>query len=170
MDNYIEDQEMEAQALGAIYDLLFSVESRTPNKWSITLYPIDCQDDDEQEQLNHVGCKLIVTLPETYPDVLPELDLVLLRGLAQEQKATILNLATEECQNNAGMPAIYAVCEVIRNWLVDNNVKGLDDQSMHAQMMRRAREEEMKKVRCPSLVKVTGTSFIRHDSLILTRS
>ena len=45
------------------------------------------------------------------------------------------------------MPAIYAVCEVIREWLVDNNVKGLDDESMHAQMMRRAKEAERSEVR-----------------------
>jgi hypothetical protein len=46
-----------------------------------------------------------------------------------------------------GMPAIYAVCEVIREWLIDNNVKGLDDESMHAQMMRRAKETERSEVR-----------------------
>jgi hypothetical protein len=143
----MEEQEMEAEALGAIYENLFVVESTNPNKWSVTLYPIDCHDPDENEQVNHVGCKLIVTLPDTYPEIIPELDLEIMKGLAKEQKDTILALALEECENNLGMPAIYAVCEVIRSWLVDNNVKGLDDESMHAQMMRRAREEEMKKVR-----------------------
>lgn len=45
-----------------------------------------------------------------------------------------------------GMPAIYAVCEAIRAWLGDNNIKGLDDVSMHAQMMRKQIEAEQKKV------------------------
>ncbi len=44
------------------------------------------------------------------------------------------------------MPAIYAVCEAIRSWLGDNNEKGLDDVSMHAQMMRKQMEAEKLKV------------------------
>jgi hypothetical protein len=44
------------------------------------------------------------------------------------------------------MPLIFAVCEAVRSWLADNNVKGLDDASMHAQMMRRAKEAERSKV------------------------
>ena len=47
---------------------------------------------------------------------------------------------------NEGMPALFAVCEVVREWLADNNVKGLDDASMHAQMMRKAKEVERKEV------------------------
>jgi hypothetical protein len=44
------------------------------------------------------------------------------------------------------MPLIFVVCEAIRSWLADNNIKGLDDASMHAQMMRRAKEAERSKV------------------------
>jgi len=46
-----------------------------------------------------------------------------------------------------GIPAIFAVCERVREWLADNNVKGLDDGSMHAQMIRRAKEVEKIKLR-----------------------
>ena len=52
----------------------------------------------------------------------------------------------EEAEQYSGMPVVYSVCEAMRGWLGDNNVKGLDDQSMHAQMLRRARDEELKKV------------------------
>ena len=44
------------------------------------------------------------------------------------------------------MPAIFAVCEAVREWLADNNVKGLDDASMYAQMMRKAKDAERKEV------------------------
>ena len=48
--------------------------------------------------------------------------------------------------SNTGMPAIFAVCEAVREWLADNNVKGLDDASMYAQMMRKEKDAERQKV------------------------
>ena len=68
------------------------------------------------------------------------------QGLAEDQRKTILDLANDEAQANEGMPAIFAVCEAVRAWLLDNNVKGLDDGSMHAQMMRKMKEAERSKV------------------------
>ena len=49
-------------------------------------------------------------------------------------------MAREEAKNNEGMPAVYAIAEVLREWLADNNQPGLDDASMHAQMMRKQKE------------------------------
>lgn len=140
-----EEQELEAEALAAIFDESFEIISSSPNHWKVRLYPVDCDDEAESDEANFVGCNLIVNLPEDYPEVLPELDVQIIKGLAQEQKEILLTIAMEEAEQYTGMPAIYSVCEAIRAWLMDNNVKGLDDQSMHAQMMRRAREEELKK-------------------------
>ena len=70
-----------------------------------------------------------------------------IKGLAEEQRQKLLKIANDEAEANEGMPAIFAVCEAVRTWLGDNNIKGLDDGSMHAQMMRRAREEAINKVR-----------------------
>jgi len=67
--------------------------------------------------------------------------------LAEEQRQEILDLAIAEAEANAGMPAVFAVCEAIRTWLADNNVKGQDDGSMYAQMMRRAKEAEREKAK-----------------------
>lgn len=144
--DHTEEQELEAEALTAIFDTYFEIISTSPNKWSITLFPIDTEDEDESNEVNHVGCNLIVNLPADYPEILPDLDVTIIRGLGPEHKEALLTLANEEAEQYTGMPAIYSVCEAMREWLVNNNVEGLDDQSMHAQMMRRAREEEQKKV------------------------
>jgi len=143
--DHTEEQELEAEALTAIFDTSFEIISTSPNKWSLELFPIDTEGEDESNEVNHVGCNLIVDLPADYPEVLPELDVSIIRGLGAEHKEALLSLAKEEAEQYTGMPAIYSVCEAMREWLVSNNVKGLDDQSMHAQMTRRAREEEVRK-------------------------
>ena len=54
-------------------------------------------------------------------------------------------MAQQEAKNNEGMPAIYAIAEVLREWLSDNNQPGLDDASMHAQMIRKQKDQAKQK-------------------------
>lgn len=54
-------------------------------------------------------------------------------------------MAQQEAKNNEGMPAIYAIAEVIREWLSDHNQPGLDDASMHAQMIRKQKDQAKQK-------------------------
>lgn len=141
---------MEAEALEAIFMESFEVlNSAQPFKWSVKLMPVDCgEDKEEEERLNHVVIKLIATIPLDYPETsTPELDVDVIKGLAGDQVKEILAVANEEAEANAGMPAIFAVCEAVRAWLADNNVKGLDDGSMHAQMMRKMKEKEKAKAK-----------------------
>jgi hypothetical protein len=130
-DGHGEEQEMEAEALEAIFASNF--KRTTKNEWTIDLYP-----NIADGEVNHVGCQLIVVLPSDYPTALPRLNVRVLQGLAQDEHCQLLQaLADEEAQVNEGLPSIFAVCERLREWLVENNVKGLDDQSMHAQMLRK---------------------------------
>lgn len=159
MADHLEEQELEAEALAAIFDTAFEIISTSAtdeisNHWKISLYPIDTLDEDECLEVNHIGCNLIVKLTQNYPEELPNLEIDIIRGLGPEQKETLESIAMEEAEQFLGMPAIYSVCEKIREWLADNNVKGLDDQSMHAQMLRKAREQELKKV-CQNMVHIS---------------
>jgi hypothetical protein len=149
MSEHEEEQEMEAEALQAIFENSFEkINHNQPYKWAVKLIPIDCGGDEYEEDLqNFVGIRLLATIPFNYPEVSPELEIEILKGLDEEHRRKLLNMAMKEAEANLGMPAIYAICEVLREWLSDNNVKGLDDASMHAQMMRRAKDEEAKKVR-----------------------
>ncbi|KAL7508284.1 hypothetical protein ACHAXN_005352 [Cyclotella atomus] len=148
MSDQQEEQEMEAEALSAIFDTAFEIRSSSqPFIWAVKLVPVDCGDNaEEEEAANHVMVKLVVNVPLDYPEVSsPELDLEIVKGLSEDNKKELLAVATEEAEANAGMPAVFAVCEAVRNWLADNNVKGLDDASMHAQMMRKQKEAERQK-------------------------
>mmetsp|Transcript_13950 Transcript_13950/g.38347 ORF Transcript_13950/g.38347 Transcript_13950/m.38347 type:complete len:297 (-) Transcript_13950:91-981(-) len=143
MADHCEEQEMEAEALTAIFDeCLEVIQSAQPFRWAVTLYPEQHVDDDDAEDPNHVGIKLTATIPLTYPEALPELEIEILKGLVSEHQDTLLQLANEEAEANLGLPSIFAISERLREWLIENNVKGLDDTSMFAQMKRRELESE----------------------------
>lgn len=148
MADHAEEQEMEAEAMSAIFDSHFEILE--PSKWRVTIYP-ESGGPSELDALNHVGCRLLVTLPETYPEDPPELDIEIVKGLAEEQRQELKDLADDEAAANEGVPSMFAVTERLREWLLENNVKGLDDVSMHAQMMRKRQQEEKAQVRVASI-------------------
>jgi hypothetical protein len=196
-DHLREEQEMEAEALAAIFPDTFEIRSASqPFVWSIKLVPIDTGGDESlDEKQNYVGIRLVATIPLNYPEeVGPELDIeivkvrylffgvggdaellfllfsdrcnhvalltmlstlsIFFKGLAEEQRLLLLELALAAAEANMGMPSIFSCCEVLREWLLDNNFKGQDDGSMYAQMMRKAKELEKSKVCMPSQSKL----------------
>lgn len=87
-------------------------------------------------------------------------------------------MAQQEAKNNEGMPAIYAIAEVLREWLSDNNQPGLDDASMHAQMIRKQKDQaKQKEVRSSVVLLVVArtqkccvkSSSIDFSCLVLAR-
>lgn len=162
MTDHAEEQEMEAEAMAAIFDTHFEILE--PAKWSVQIYP-ESGDPSELDALNHVGCKLLITLPDTYPEDLPEFDIQIVKGLAEEQRRELKELANEEAVANQGAPSLFAVTERLREWLLENNVKGLDDVSMHAQMMRKKQQEQKAQVRrmSLSLYMLCNTSVSAHE-------
>eukprot|EP00164_Ancoracysta_twista_P007887 GFYU01011288.1.p1 GENE.GFYU01011288.1~~GFYU01011288.1.p1 ORF type:complete len:271 (-),score=105.53 GFYU01011288.1:85-897(-) len=132
MTDYAGEQEMEVQALEAILMDDFQVLSENPYKLQLHCIPIPIPADDEE---NHVGINLIFDIPETYPDVVPEIEIVPTMGLTDEDKlAALTSLVNEEAPNNIGMAMCYTLYSVAQEWLLQNNEKELD---MHEQMMQR---------------------------------
>jgi hypothetical protein len=146
MTDLCEEQEMEQEALFAIFDDCMEVVSaEQPFQWAVSIWPEQHSPDE-----NHVGIKLLANIPLDYPETsLPELEIELLKGLSDDHLQELLVMAKEEAEANMGMPVIFSVCERLREWLLENNVKGMDDLSMYAQMKRREKEEEKKSVRLP---------------------
>lgn len=144
MSDQCEEQEMEAEALTAIFDDCFEIVSASqPFEWAISIWP-----EQHSPEENHVGIKLLAKIPLDYPEVsLPTFSIDILKGLANEHQEELLEIAKEEAEANLGLPSIFAVCERLREWLAENNVKGMDDVSMYAQMLRREKEKEKETVR-----------------------
>jgi hypothetical protein len=147
MTDHAEEQEMEAEALAAIFDTHFnslpsSSSGDAPLRWQVEIYPEMTADADELDEVNHVAARLVVELPADYPERLPVLACELIKGLVEDHRVELLALAQEEAVANEGAPCIFAVVERLREWLADNNQKGLDDLSMHAQMIRKQQAKE----------------------------
>lgn len=109
------------------------------------MYPeqLAADEEDEDAPQNHVGVKVVAKIPLTYPDEsLPEFSIKVLKGLTEEHEQELKELADEEAENNRGMPVMYAVCERLREWLLENNEKGMDDRSMYTLMLKREKEKE----------------------------
>jgi hypothetical protein len=175
MSDQCEEQEMEAEALLAIFDDCAEIISSTqPFEWAVTLYP-----EQHGEGINHVGIKVIAKIPLDYPESLPTIDIEILKGLSDDHKQELAAMAAEEAQANLGLPSIFAVCERLREWLAENNQKGMDDVSMYAQMMRKQKEAAKQEVSCEWVVVVfvccgyaswyiwTGVNFSFHKSMFL---
>ena len=151
MSDHAEEQSLEAEALEAIFDSHFtklvddvekssSTDPAVPSlqRWRIELYP-----ELDQEEC-HVACQLEVTLPETYPEVAPEVSVQIIQGLTKDHARELTDMAIEEAEANLGVPSIYSISEKLREWLMDNNRPGLDDLSMHAQMLRKQEQSEVR--------------------------
>jgi hypothetical protein len=81
-DHLREEQEMEAEALAAIFPDAFEIRSATqPFVWSIKLVPIDTGGDESlDEKQNYVGVRLVATIPLNYPEeVGPQLDIEIIK-------------------------------------------------------------------------------------------
>jgi hypothetical protein len=144
MSDQCEEQEMEAEALVAIFDDCLEIVSSTqPFEWAVTLYP-----EQHGEGINHVGIKVIAKIPLDYPESLPRIEIEILKGLSYDHEQELATMAAEEAEANLGLPSMFAVCERLREWLADNNQKGMDDVSMHAQMMRKKKEAAKQEVSC----------------------
>ena len=166
-EDLCEEQEMEAEALAAIFDDCLEIISSTqPFEWAVNLYPEQLVDeDDEDAPQNHVGVKVIATIPLDYPDEsLPEFNIKVLKGLTEEHEQELKELANEEAESNRGMPVMYAVCERLREWLLENNEKGMDDRSMYTLMLKREKDKEREEVSnyyCLIRLYCIGLDFIR---------
>jgi hypothetical protein len=84
MTDHCEEQEMEAEALTAIFDDCLEIQSNTqPFQWAILICP-----EQHSPEENHVGVKLIAKIPLDYPEnSLPEFDMELLKGLTDKHKS-----------------------------------------------------------------------------------
>lgn len=108
--------------------------SAPETKLSISLKP--SSDDSEK---CWVSVRLCVEFSENYPlESTPTIGFTDVVGLTDSQVNELTKVADQTAQENLGAPAVYAVAERVREWLVEHNEQPSDG-SAFDEMMRRQR-------------------------------
>ncbi|KDO28318.1 hypothetical protein SPRG_06368 [Saprolegnia parasitica CBS 223.65] len=137
MADYAEEQMMEVEALESIYMDDFAKIQDAP--LTVKVHVVPNQDGEN----NHVALSLQCTLPETYPEVSPKIDILLEKGLSDRQEKEIRALLEAQIEENLGMAMIYTITEAVREYLVENNREG-NDGSEYQEMLRRMESKQKK--------------------------
>ncbi|KAK6911962.1 RWD domain [Dillenia turbinata] len=122
MTDYVQEQEMEIEALEAIlmddFKEIHSSESglNTSNRcFRITISP---QDDEAEEMTRKpVLLVLIFSHTEKYPDEPPQLNLKSLRGIQGEDLRILKEKLDQEATENLGMAMVYTLVTSAKEWL-----------------------------------------------------
>ncbi|XP_057526619.1 uncharacterized protein LOC130805843 [Amaranthus tricolor] len=122
MTGYLQEQEMEIEALEAIlmdeFREIHSGESglNTSNKcYHITISPQD--DDEDHSSTLPVQLALIFSHTEKYPDEPPLLDVRSIRGIPTEDLRTLKLKLVQEATENLGMAMVYTLVTSAKEWL-----------------------------------------------------
>ena len=71
----------------------------------------------------------------------PELAVVVLKGLNEAQAESLSAMARKTADENVGMAMLYTIADELKTWLIENNAPPQDD-SMFATMQRREKERK----------------------------
>ncbi|KAA8541710.1 hypothetical protein F0562_022862 [Nyssa sinensis] len=134
MTDFMQDQEMEIEALEAIlmddFKEIHSSESglNTSNRcFQITLSPQD--DEADESTLPPVQLALIFSHTENYPDEPPLLSVKSLRGIQAADLKILKEKLEQEASENLGMAMVYTLVTWAKEWLCERFAQdaGVDD-------------------------------------------
>jgi len=138
MAEYQEEQEDEMEALESIFvedfKCIHDVASGHP-EFEISLWP---EEGGEDESDNFVGVVLKCAYPTNYPEVVPRIEIRVLKGLSAEEAEELLAVANKAAKEELGSPGLFAVTEEVKEWLREHN-EDKGDGSAFAQMQLRAK-------------------------------
>ncbi|XP_057976922.1 uncharacterized protein LOC131164029 isoform X2 [Malania oleifera] len=136
MTDYVQEQEMEIEALEAIlmddFKEIHSGESglNTSNRcFQVTLSP---QDDEADESVTTpVQLALIFSHTEKYPDEPPLLNVKSLRGIPAGDLKILKEKLEQEASENLGMAMVYTLVTSVKEWLCERFCQ--DDSATNAE-------------------------------------
>jgi len=166
-DKMEQEQSDEIEVLQSIFPDEFELVNQTPWIFKIHLVPNPGNQDNNHGNyfffnslshctINHPLAKILILLyyiyivavavcvefPTLYPSVKANVTIELEKGLTNKHQDELVILINKCSDDNIGSPAIFAITEVVKEWLLDNNVAGQDG-SMYADMMRKQQQKDM---------------------------
>ncbi|KAI8093402.1 ubiquitin-conjugating enzyme/RWD-like protein [Halteromyces radiatus] len=143
MTDYIEERQMELEALESIYPDEY--EAIGENEFRISIYP------DEEDEEVWCGVSLHVTYTPNYPDELPEFDIEVIDGsLSDSLKNKMMDDLRTAGEESLGMAMIFTMASLLK--------EQLNEMVSNAQRIREeAEEERQRKLEEVEMAKFNGT-------------
>ena len=143
MTDYKQEQRDEIEAIESIYSEEISVISENPHRFTIPVKTDSYDDEDGEGWL----VLLKFTFPDTYPDVIPEIEVEESEGiedfLLKEFKAAMGAVAEE----NIGMAMVFTIVSAGIEWLGETNDRlKLEAEEEKKRQKDLEEEEERKKL------------------------
>ncbi|EWM28230.1 Ubiquitin-conjugating enzyme/RWD [Nannochloropsis gaditana] len=133
-----EEQALEAESLECILmDDLEVLSASVPRQYRVRVVPYV-----NGEGENYVAVKATFSIPPGYPDTKADVSVAAVKGLSTSQCQELERLMDQKATENEGMAMVYLLVDMIREWLIERNVAGATDGSMHAEMLKRMHMKE----------------------------
>lgn len=111
MEEKLEEQRSELEALEAIYMDDFEIVAENPFKFRLNIAAADAEGSIAKAIVLHAE------LPPEYPDVVPLLRLEQKQGLNSSHVDSIQQLINQEAEENVGMEMIFTLSSAVKDWL-----------------------------------------------------
>ena len=134
MTDYKQEQRDEIEAIESIYSEEISVISENPHRFTI---PVKTEGYDEDEGEGWLVL-LKFTFPDTYPDVIPEIEVEESDGIEDDLLREFKEAMGTVAEENLGMAMVFTIVSAGIEWLGETN----DRLKREAEEERRKLEEE----------------------------
>ncbi|XP_006883089.1 PREDICTED: eukaryotic translation initiation factor 2-alpha kinase 4 [Elephantulus edwardii] len=145
-ESYPQRQDHELQALEAIYGADFKDlrpnacgRVKKPPEINLVLYPQGLTGEEVYVQID-----LRVKCPPTYPDVVPEIELMNAKGLSNESVNLLKSSLEELAKKHCGEVMIFELAYHVQSFLSEHNKP--PPKSFHEEMLERQAQEEQQRL------------------------
>ncbi|KAK8819836.1 hypothetical protein WA538_001941, partial [Blastocystis sp. DL] len=135
MSDHQEEQDMEIEAMQAVFMDDFELISDHPGTFKIKLVP-------ELGGTNYVGVSMVIRYTPDYPDELPNICFVDAINIPEDDIISLTQMVYDRATEFVGMAMVYNISEVVKDWLIDRNVPHVEEGSMYDVMMNRQKREK----------------------------
>ena len=155
MTDYKQEQRDELEAIESIYSEEISIMCDDPIKFTI---PVKTAEYDDEESDEGMMTLLKFSFPDTYPDVVPEIDIEESDGIEDDILDEFKQSLIQSAEENIGMAMVFTIVSAGIEWLGEKNDQlKREAEEEKARIKELEEEEERKKLEG---TKVTIESFL----------
>lgn len=151
MTDYEEEQNNEIEALAAIYPEEFTLLSKEPYCFEVSVSSENVDEDGEDAA---VAVTLQFTYTPHYPEEAPTVQVISRNNVSDDDEATIMSILQQQAEENLGMAMVFTMVSAVQERLNE-----IVDEMKQAEKEERERleREESEREKAEEVKKFSGT-------------